>query len=114
MAAAIPQNQSTFSIASKYALASLAVSTVGALTAVGASATAIKISGIVLALMGSYAFVAILISGFINYDSPEKFKLHLKEVLLMAMGQAIAEICSQVAIHVLHALIEKCLCSNRS
>lgn len=101
---------STFKEAVPYAVLALGVGTVGAISAVACSVIALKVVGIVTAVIGSYAFFGVLLCGIEHQGNPEAFKGDLGKFVTTFIGAGIANLIQQVAF----ALIDSLLHPNRS
>ena len=101
----VQANESTFWTAVPYAAGSLAVGVGGALLALTAAVTAVKVTGIVLGFLGTYAFFATVVCGFRYAGDPEGFQNNIDQFLLVSAGVAVAEIIHQVVTVALQRMI---------
>ncbi len=105
--AANPQQQSIFKTAFPYGAASLALGAAGAATAIICTATALKVLGIVGAVIGAYSFFAVVACGLFNNSS--EFTKELPKYMSTIVGSAVADIIKNIALEVLSGLIDKAL-----
>lgn len=101
--------ESTFKAALPYGIASLAVGTIGAITAVAVATLAMKILGIALAIIGAYGFFATVVCGIFNAGNPKEFRENLPKYFVTFIGHAIADIISKIASEVISNLLDKAL-----
>ena len=109
MAEPVARQTSAFKAAFPYGVISLTSAVGGATLSLMAATTAMKIAGVVLALFGSYAFLAVLICGIAHSGNPKDFEKNLPKFLGSVMGSAIADICTKIALEVISGLINRAL-----
>jgi hypothetical protein len=99
--------ETTFRAAVPYALLSATASAGGAVMALACAATALKVIGILAAVMGAFAFTGVVICGLANAGDPKGFRENVGKVTATLCMQGFVEICSHVAVRVLDNLIDR-------
>lgn len=79
----------TFKTALPYGIGTLAIGTVGTITAVAATSSAVKILGVAIGIIGVYSFFATLICGYINAGKPEYFKRDIQKYVLKVIDATV-------------------------
>ena len=98
---------STFQEAIPYGVGTLAIGTVGAITAVAASAVALKVIGVSLAIIGAYGFFATVVCGIVNAGNPAQFKAEWTKYAGTMIGSAISNIIAQIVREVISSLLDQ-------
>lgn len=96
---------STFNAAIPYAIGSLSLGTMGLVVCMSATGTAAIVMGVVLALLGSYAFIGVVTCGLVHTGDPEGFEANVGKFMMTAASAALADVIASVAKMVLLNLI---------
>ncbi|MFA6119061.1 MAG: hypothetical protein WCT85_07185 [Parachlamydiales bacterium] len=91
MSCNVERQESTFSAALPYGVGALALGSAGAITAVAATATAVKIIGIAMGIIGAYSFLAILGCGIFYAGNPQGFRENWAKTATVFVGHAVTE-----------------------
>ena len=105
---AAPSATSTFYRALPYGACSLSMGVAGAFLSLAATATAVKVMGIVMGVMGTYAFMATLVCGIISKDANE-FDANISKYVISGIGAGLSDIIRTVVHNGINHMIQQCL-----
>jgi len=102
----------TFDRALPYGVTTSLSSLSGAFLTLAATSTAVKVTGIFIAITGVYAFLSVILCGIKNSDNPMQFQREIHKALITSAGTAVVSIVDQIARSALDALIDKLIYGN--
>jgi len=98
---------STFDVALPYGAITSIAALSGVFLTIAATSTAVKIAGICIAIIGSYALLSVILCAIKNAGNPRQFQMEIPKAMVTSAGVAISSIVEQITRTALDALVDK-------
>lgn len=92
---------STFKEAFPYGVTTLATGVAGVVISLACAATALKVAGVILALVGAWSFFGVLFCSVVNSDNSNKFKEELPKYVTVTVAFMLANMIQSIAMEII-------------